>query len=423
MIVAGTRPEVIKLAPIIRELEEFVFVWSGQHRDYEMGLAFLEELGIPKPSYVISASNTSHAKQTSDIMLGVERIIRSLKPGLVAALGDTNTVLAAALSSVKLRTPFIHIEAGLRSRDPYMPEEINRVIADRVSYLNLSPSLLATINLLHEGIPLHKVKLTGNPIIDMVLQNIEEARKIAGSLDLPDIFILATIHREENVENHERLRNIVEAMIELSSDIPIILPLHPRTRRKLEETGLIRKIKEARNIKVMKPLRYKLFLGLIEKAALILTDSGGVQEEAFTLGTPVITLRDTTERPETILLGGNMLAGARKETIIKLSKQALENIPEIKNRVKRAENPYGRGNSGKIIAKIIMELSESLDGLGDNLGKQLLYYRLKDPESINDEDIVLCHYDSEGYPTIEAGQAAHSLVLTSDTPRKVLEEG
>ncbi|MEM1789987.1 MAG: UDP-N-acetylglucosamine 2-epimerase (non-hydrolyzing) [Candidatus Nezhaarchaeales archaeon] len=362
MVVAGTRPEVIKLAPVIKWLQrlsvDFVFVWSGQHYDYMLSRAFFEEFGLDEPDVNLMVGSGSHAEQTARIMLGLERAIRDYSPPVVVAEGDTNTVLAAALASVKCLTPFAHVEAGLRSWSMIMPEEVNRRVADAVASLHFAPTKWAALNLLFEGVSSRSVHVTGNTVVDALRELIGKASELSNSvlsrygLERYN-FILATLHRAENTNNLGRLKSILEALDELSQYYPVVFPIHPRTRDAVYRLGLSKCLSR---VMLTEPLGYLEFLALLSNCRVVLTDSGGVQEEAFTLKTPTVTLRYNTERPETTLYSINVLAGAEKDRIVKLALMQAERAREIRGL--SFENPLGDGQAGRRIAQLLKEAIE-----------------------------------------------------------------
>jgi UDP-N-acetylglucosamine 2-epimerase (non-hydrolysing) len=420
MIVAGTRPELIKLAPVFWELKrrdvEYVFVWSGQHYDYEMSRVFIEELELPEPDFDLGVSSGSHAIQTAKAMIGVEEAIQRYKPSLTVALGDTNTVVATALASVKSLVPFAHIEAGLRSWNMSMPEEINRKVADHVAQLLFTPSTIATINVLAEGIESRRVFQTGNTIIDVLNKAMEIADKhestiaeqVRNFIDEP--FLLVTVHRQENTDNPQRLTAIVRALVRLSSRYRIVIPLHPRTRRKIIEYGLMNELANNRSIRLLKPLGYLEFLYVLKHAYVVLTDSGGVQEEAFTLRIPTVTLRYNTERPETILLGCNVLAGAATNRIVEYTLRMAEIREAIRSRLGNVPNPYGDGRASERIVDAIAEHLEEPQSLvihePDLRDTPLITYMVKELSNLDPRlDEVLCYIDRESRLTPEVAKA------------------
>lgn len=350
-IVLGTRPEIIKMSPVIREcerlrLDHFV-LHTGQHYSYEMDKVFFEELELPSPRYNLDVGSGSHAEQTSKIMTGVEKVLMEERPDVVLVQGDTNTVMAGALAASKLHIKVGHVEAGLRSFDRNMPEEINRVVADHISDYLFAPTDISRDNLRREGIAEEKIHVTGNTIVDSVYQNLEIARKkvnVLADLGLkPKEYFLVTSHRQENVDKKEKLREIIRGLelIKQEFSLPVVFPVHPRTRKMVEEFGL-----KFDSIKAIEPLGFLEFLQLEANARLALTDSGGVQEETCILGVPCVTLRDNTERPETLAVGSNMLAGCQAKVIHEAANLMVQ--------MKRGwVNPFGDGTAGKQIISIL----------------------------------------------------------------------
>ncbi len=356
LITVGTRPEIIKMAPIIRELvsrkQDFIFVHSGQHYDLEMSEQFIQELGLPKPHYNLEVQSGTPADQTARALTGFEKIFIKEKPDVVLAEGDTNTVLAAALAAIKLKIPVGHVEAGLRSFDRTMPEEINRILTDHASELLFAPHKIAVQNLKNEGLT-KSVHQTGNTISDACIQHLPLAEeKITRTL--PKEFTLLTAHRAENTDSKETLTKLLEILEDVP--IPIIYPAHPRTIAKLKEFKLYDRAKSIKNLKMEKPVGYFEFLYMLKRARFTMTDSGGVQEESLMLGTPCITLRYNTERPETVEAGGNILVGLErakaKETVDKIL-----NDKKFEQVMRKAQNPYGK-DVGKKIVNILNEVSE-----------------------------------------------------------------
>ena len=362
LIVAGTRPEVIKLAPVLKWLErldlEYVFVWSGQHYDYELSRIFFEQLGIPDPDEDLDVRSGTHAEQTAKMMVGLEKVIEKYSPSVVVAEGDTNTVVASSLTALKCLVPFAHVEAGLRSWNMCMPEEVNRKVADAIASLHFAPTELAAMNLLFEGVPSRSVHVTGNTIVDMVNEYESLARKrgeeLLSELGLEKYgYFLTTVHRAENTDNPQRLANIVMALRELSQHHDVLFPIHPRTEKRLIDLGLMGHLK---NVKVVEPMGYLEFLGVLAHARVVLTDSGGVQEEAFTLKVPTVVLRYNTERPETTMFRISVLAGADRDRIVKLALLQAERAEEVRGL--NFKNPLGDGLAGKRIAQILKEAVE-----------------------------------------------------------------
>jgi len=350
-IVLGTRPEIIKMAPIIRELEskkvDYFIVHSGQHYSYNMDQVFFEQLSLPKPKYNIKVGSGTHAEETGKALIGIEKVLLKERPDVVLVQGDTNTTLSGALAAAKLMIKVGHVEAGLRSFDRGMPEELNRVMVDHLSDYLFAPTRKAEENLLNEGIK-DGIFVTGNTIVDAVYQSLSLVKDInvmkIFDVDADDFFLL-TLHRQENVDNRQRLSNIVKGLqlIGQEFDVPIVYPIHPRTKRRLKEFG----INLPSFIRLIEPLDYLSFLKLESSAKLILTDSGGVQEEACILRVPCVTIRYNTERPETLDVGANLLAGTEPERILEKTKMML-------SRKRTWPNPFGDGKAAERIVEIVL---------------------------------------------------------------------
>jgi UDP-N-acetylglucosamine 2-epimerase (non-hydrolysing) len=340
------------MSPVIRECERrgvpFFILHTGQHYSYTLDEVFFEELRLPTPKYNLQVGSGTHAEETGKIMIGVEKTINEEKPDVVLVEGDTNTVLAAALASVKLHVKSAHLEAGLRSGDLTMPEEINRIVADHVSDVLLAPTDNSKKNLMREGIEGSKIFVTGNTIVDAVNQNLEIARRETDVLDRLGLkrqgYFLVTTHRAENVDIRERLKGILSGLelIHREFGFPVVCPAHPRTAKRMREFSL----ETPNGTKMFEPLGYLQFLQLEENARLILTDSGGVQEEACTLRVPCVTVRDNTERPETLEVGSNLLVGASPQRIAEGTRVMLD-------RKRDWRNPFGDGNAGKRTIEIL----------------------------------------------------------------------
>ena len=352
-IVMGTRPEIIKMAPVVKELEkrqdDYFILHTGQHYSYNLDRVFFDQLELPPAKYNLEAGSGSHAEQTAKILVGVEKVLEKESPDIVLVLGDTNSVFAGALAATKLHIKVGHIEAGLRSYDKQMPEEINRRLTDHCADYLFAPTEKAKTILRGEGIAEDKIFVTGNTIVDAVYQNLERAREKGDTLSTlhlnPRGYFLVTLHREENVDSQQRLTSILEALDEVAVEyhLPVIYPIHPRSQKRMSQVGLTPK-----NLKLIEPLAYLDFLQLASNARLILTDSGGVQEESCILGVPCVTLRDNTERPETIEVGSNILAGASPSRIIECTEFMLR-------RENKWENPFGDGKASERIVAIIKE--------------------------------------------------------------------
>jgi len=321
-VVLGTRPEIVKMSPIVRELQrrgfDFDLAHTGQHYSFEMDRVFFRDLGLPEPTVNLEVGSGPHGAQTGKMLTGLERFFQETRPDVVLVQGDTNTVLAGALAAVKLGIAVGHVEAGLRSFDRSMPEEINRVLADHVSDLLFAPTEVSAGNLRAEGLPEERIFITGNTIVDAVRENLEIATGKGDALGTLGLrkggYILTTMHRQENVDSRERLANVLRGLEEAGREtgLDIVWPMHPRARKNLGAFGLVL----PSNVRAIAPLGFLEFLQLEGGAALALTDSGGVQEECCILGVPCVTLRDNTERPETVEVGANVVAGTDPGRII-----------------------------------------------------------------------------------------------------------
>lgn len=345
-IILGTRPEIIKMSPIVRECEkqgiDYYILHTGQHYSYEMDKIFFEQLKLPQAKYNLDIGSGNHGEQTAKMLTGIEEILMKDRPDVVFIQGDTNTVIAGALAASKLQIKIGHVEAGLRSFDRTMPEETNRIIADHTSDYLFASTETSKKYLLNEGIPKEKIFVTGNTVVDAAYQNLEISKyetDILKKLGLEEKkYIVATVHRAENVDSKERLGGILNGFSQIYKEfgLPIIFPIHPRTAKMIGEYHF----KLPEGTRLIKPLGYLEFLQLENGARLILTDSGGVQEESCIFKIPCVTLRDNTERPETVDVGANLIAGSG-EKIIECAKKMMESNSEW-------ENPYGNGNAAEL---------------------------------------------------------------------------
>jgi len=350
-VVVGTRPEIIKMSPIIRECErrdvDFFILHTGQHYSYNMDQVFFEQLGLPEPKYNLDIGSGTHGEQTGKMLIRIEKVLTEERPDIVLVEGDTNTVVAGALAASKLHIKVGHVEAGLRSYDRSMPEEINRVVADHVSDFLFAPTEKSKQILLDEGVESEKIFVTGNTIVDSVYQNLDLADKKMNLLDELGLqskrYFLVTIHRQENVDDKERFQGILQGLSRLHEiyGLPIVYPIHPRARKMIEKFGL-----DTDGVKLVEPVDFLSFLQLENNARLVLTDSGAVQEETCILGRPCVTLRDNTERPETLDVGSNVLAGTSPKKIIECGAIMFDNN-------KKWDNPFGDGTASKKIVNIL----------------------------------------------------------------------
>lgn len=360
-IILGTRPELIKMAPVIRQCEsqnvDYFVIHTGQHYSFEMDEIIFNDLDLPLPKYRLSVGSGSHGQQTGKMMIEIEQILIQEKPTVTLVQGDTNSVLAGALTASKLHIAVGHIEAGLRSFDRKMPEEINRVITDHISDYLFTPTVNAEKYLLNEGIPKEKIFITGNTIVDSVTQSVDLAGKKSNILNDLKIksknYFLLTIHRAENTDHQETLEKLIIAIDTISKQHPsitIVWPLHPRTKAKLDEFNLYNKLNDNVNIKLIKPVGFLDFLQLESNAKLAITDSGGVQEEVCIIKVPCVTLRDNTERPETIDVKSNIIVGSNLNKIV-------DGVNYMLKKTNDWSNPFGDGTSSQQIIEILMRKS------------------------------------------------------------------
>lgn len=355
MVVVGTRPEIVKMAPIVRALEKhqipFSFVHCGQHYDYNMSQQFIEDLELPSPDFSLKIRASSPGEQTARIMLHMDKLLKRMMPCVVLVEGDTNTVLAAALAANKCGVPVGHVEAGLRSFDLRMPEEHNRRLTDHVSEFLFAPTATAEMNLRRENV-WGKIFVTGNTVIDAVAQHLpiaERKSRILKEIRF-DKFILATAHRAENVDDLNVLKNFMGVLE--NSPLPVVYSMHPRTRKRLRQNRLLAKVEGCENVQVFPPLGYLDFLVLMRKCELILTDSGGIQEEATApnIRKPVLVMRLSTERPEAVETGFAKVVGTDKNKALTAINEALNKRKELPK-----ESPYGNGDTAEKIVKIIQQ--------------------------------------------------------------------
>jgi UDP-N-acetylglucosamine 2-epimerase (non-hydrolysing) len=353
MVVVGTRPEIIKMAPIIEELRKKrvpqVFAHCGQHYDYNMSKQFIEDLKLPVPDYEYRFRAHSQGEQTARIMMHMEKLLEKTRPSLVLVEGDTNGVLATSLAAVKLGVAVGHVEAGLRSFDLRMPEEHNRKLTDHLSKYLFAPTEKAANNLTREN-AWGEIFVTGNSIIDAVIRHLPIAEQKSRILERVRFkrFALATAHRAENVDDLKVLESFIETFAE--APIPVVYPMHPRTRKRLRQNKLYTQIKEYENIQVLPPLGYLDFLALMKKSDMIVTDSGGIQEEATApcLRKPVLVIRLSTERPEAVEAGFAEVVGTEGRQILDAMERTLQDRRELP-----AESPYGKGKAAERIVTII----------------------------------------------------------------------
>ncbi len=354
-LLVGTRPEIIKMSPIIKECRRrhsnFFILHTNQHYSANLDRVFFEDLDLPNPKYHLGIGSGMHGEQTGRMLIAIEQILVEERPDLVVLVGDTNTVLAGALAASKLRIKIAHIEAGARSYFRGMPEEINRIVTDHISDFLFTTVMRENIVLRREGVK-NNVFCVGNTVADAVHQNLEISKKrskILASLDLiGGSYLLTTVHRQENVDNKQRLAGILNGlgMVQREFDVPMIYPIHPRTANRVREF----KLKVPPEIRLIEPVGYLDFLQLISRARLVLTDSGGAQEESCVLRVPSITLRDNYEWPETLKTGGNMLVGVDPKKILGGAKKMM-------NASRHWASPFGDGTAAQKIMKTLSKIS------------------------------------------------------------------
>jgi len=355
-LVAGARPNFMKIAPLWHALgragERFdvALVHTGQHYDDEMSEVFLRQFGLPRPHYALGAGGGSHADQTAAVMIAFERVCLSDRPDWVIVVGDVNSTMAATLAAKKLVLQVAHLEAGLRSFDRTMPEEINRLVTDTLADLLWTPSPDGDANLLREGIPPARIERVGNIMIDafeMLRDDIAASQWPARHGLVAGEFAVVTLHRPSNVDDPERLAMLVGTLERIARRLPVVLPLHPRTRKRLEETRLLDRLEAAPGLRLTPPLGYVEFMSAVTAARFALTDSGGVQEETTYLGIPCLTLRDNTERPITVKEGSNRLA--KLETL----ETDLERILTGPRRIGKRPALWDGATAGRVVASLL----------------------------------------------------------------------
>lgn len=368
MTIAGARPNFMKMASIVEAIRrhngagsspviKHILVHTGQHYDEKLSKCFFDELGLPRPDVNLEVGSGSHAQQTAEIMRRFEPVLHAERPDVLIVVGDVNSTVACALVAAKIQYPsqnstdierpfIVHVEAGLRSGDRSMPEEINRLLTDALSDALFVTEEVAVTNLLREGIPREKIFFVGNVMIDTLHRHLGKARRsgIKKTLKINSHYGLVTLHRPSNVDTRDALEPLIRCLQEISKDLLLILPLHPRTKASLEKFGLLEGFNRTQGICLIDPLGYLDFLNLLDSATMVLTDSGGIQEETTALGVPCITLRENTERPVTITMGTNYLVGTDPVRILATARVILS------GKGKRGKMPpYWDGLSGERI--------------------------------------------------------------------------
>jgi UDP-N-acetylglucosamine 2-epimerase (non-hydrolysing) len=338
--VVGARPNYMKIAPVMKAIARAGFaeqrlVHTGQHYDFAMSDVFFTDLGMPVPDVHLGVGSGSHAEQTARVMIGFEKVIEQERPDLVVVAGDVNSTMAVAIDCAKAQVPCAHLEAGLRSFDLSMPEEVNRIVTDRLCQILLTPSKDGDENLRREGTPEGRIFRVGNVMIDTLLEHLPRARgtDVVERMGLsPGQYAVLTLHRPSNVDDRSVLDGLLDAIEEIQRVVPVLFPVHPRTRQRIADHGFEARVASMKGLVLVDPLGYLDFLGLTSQSKLILTDSGGLQEESTALGIPCLTFRENTERPVTVTDGTNTVVGCDPRRIVSEARAALE----------------GRGKAGRV---------------------------------------------------------------------------
>jgi len=331
--IASARPNFMKVAPLLREYKnhqeiEAQLLHTGQHYDYEMSKIFFDELGIPEPDFHLGVGSGTHAEQTAKVMTAFEKVLLREQPDWVVVVGDVNPTMACTIVANKMGIKVAHVEAGLRSYDRKMPEEINRILTDSIADLLLTPSIDGNMNLIKEGIPQERIRFVGNIMIDTLFNMRERSDESTILADLgisPKEYGLVTLHRPSNVDQEETLRNFVDILDKTSRDLPLVWPVHPRSKNRAKEFGLWQRLNDIESLHLLEPVGYLDNVSLMSNARFVLTDSGGIQEETTALGVPCLTARENTERPITITEGTNTLVGTDPEVILDHIEKHLKN--------------------------------------------------------------------------------------------------
>jgi len=339
----------MKVAPVLTALKgrksvAQTLIHTGQHYDANMSDVFFQQLGMPAPDVNLAVGSGTHAKQTAEIMIRLEPIVLERQPDMVLVYGDVNSTVATALVCAKLGVQIGHVEAGLRSFDRTMPEEINRLMTDQLADLLFTPSEDGDENLRREGIPAKKIFFVGNVMIDSLVRLLPLAKKTSTD-GVPERYALVTLHRPANVDDSVTLKGILESLLEVNRDLAVVFPAHPRTRKRISDFGL-----DAGQLLLLDPLPYVDFLGLQSRATVVITDSGGIQEETTYLGIPCLTVRENTERPITVSMGTNVLVGRDRDKLRSELSRVLGSDPK-----RRTVPPLWDGHAGERIAEVLVE--------------------------------------------------------------------
>lgn len=381
MNVVGARPNMMKIAPLVAEMAlyneiESILVHTGQHYDYAMSKVFFDQLRMPEPNYNLEVGSGTHHWQTAEIIKRFGDLVAKDRPDMVLVAGDVNSTIACALVAAKEQIPVAHVEAGLRSFDRAMPEEVNRILTDAVSDLLFTTEESGNINLAHEGVPIEKVHFVGNLMIDSLVGALDLARTspLCAELGLePQSYAVLTLHRPSNVDDREQLRNTLGAILEIAQRIPIIFPAHPRTAAKIAQAEVrgVGTWKQGAipgsGLWMMPPASYLDFLGLVASAAVVLTDSGGIQEETTFLGVPCLTYRDNTERPVTVTMGTNRLVGSNPQCLLEAALGILEGPRPSQNQKARVCPPLWDGKAARRVVQILSDYWQKHTGSVDSV--------------------------------------------------------
>jgi UDP-N-acetylglucosamine 2-epimerase (non-hydrolysing) len=362
LLIVGARPNFMKVGPVffaLKNTPEFepLLIHTGQHYDKNLSKIFFQELGFPEPDRYLGVGSGTHARQTARIMIEFEKVLFEEMPDLIMVAGDVNSTIACALDAAKLHIPVAHLEAGLRSFDMTMPEEINRILTDAISRILLTPSIDANENLLREGIPKERIFFVGNAMIDSLrkYEKLADQSVILEKLGLKnESYGVITLHRPSNVDIKDNLEKILSAFEIIEKSLPLVFPIHPRARKQIESFGLLTKVESMKNLLLIDPVGYLDFLHLEKHAKIVLTDSGGIQEETTVLGIPCLTLRKNTERPITIKNGTNELVGTNPEKIIESTERILAGQHKV-----GSIPQYWDGKTALRVAKVLKNFKDS----------------------------------------------------------------
>lgn len=364
LFVASARPNFMKVAPILAVCQQYEniearLLHTGQHYDYEMSKIFFDELGIPKPDFHLGVGSGSHAEQTAKVMVEFEKVLEKERPDWVVVVGDVNPTMACTIVANKMGIKVAHVEAGLRSYDRKMPEEINRILTDSIADLLLTPSIDGNMNLIKEGVGEDKIRFVGNIMIDTLMNMKERSHesKILEKLNIqPGNYGLITLHRPSNVDEKKTFINFVQVMEETAGRLPLVWPVHPRSKKQAERFGLWEHLESVDNLHLLEPVGYLDNVSLMDNARFVLTDSGGIQEETTALGVPCLTARKNTERPITITQGTNTLVGTDRNVILEHIKKNLQN--GVAGNKDLPKPLYWDGNTARRVIEAILEVTE-----------------------------------------------------------------